>query len=573
MDEKSNHSDVDQLEHYRNLARSLQFDLEETKLALDEFQISSKELETELEKELQGTEKQLKELKGKEESLLNDIDHWKTKFHSSLKDHTKTMTIMQTELDTLRKSNEQYRTRLRDMELDNDELEGKERMVTSSLQDVESKYGKAIERITLLEDELIEKSRLEEECQRLKDDLRDTTEELAILREQLANHQFTSKHSSSSTTQPQSSPSSASSSNTQLGPQTPLSEPTMEILKDDKDIPSPLRALKTIRPIATLPKSQDSPRRRLASLNANSSSPKLSSSPKPVANMNIKKVGSLRARFSPSPSKVFIQDILSPSARTNVASSTTMTTNSTRNQSRTGSLLPKISSNNSPSPQTGRSHLQSLRAETERLQGMKQKLVSSRNLRAFSAIPIPKSYPHSTLPTTKAGICTSLTLNRSTTGSGLKKISTGPSAPSSKLVMEPVSLDQSSRYIEANRTNLNRSQGEGLSTMIPRPKLARPSSRLSMGHDQNQPLGIPNSSNRSITPTAGIPRRKASMDYSEKFIRPLSTQGHYMSHLRRKSAGFQAGFNNDHQKSNVHHGVLGKSFGGSVSRSNNLCSK
>lgn len=45
-------------------------------------------------------------------------------------------------------------------------------MVSSSLQDVETKYGKAIERITLLEEELIEKSKLEEECQRLRDDLR-----------------------------------------------------------------------------------------------------------------------------------------------------------------------------------------------------------------------------------------------------------------------------------------------------------------------------------------------------------------------------------------------------------------
>lgn len=37
------------------------------------------------------------------------------------------MTHMQGELESLRKSNEEYRTRLRDMELDNDELEGKER--------------------------------------------------------------------------------------------------------------------------------------------------------------------------------------------------------------------------------------------------------------------------------------------------------------------------------------------------------------------------------------------------------------------------------------------------------------
>jgi nuclear distribution protein NudE len=136
----------------------LHSDLDDTKLALDEFQVSSKELETELEKELQATEKQLKELRGKEENLLHEIEQWKVhpisplskkddnstktwtdhlsrwpnhpnqiKYHSSLKDHTKTMTHMQTELETCRKSNEEYRTRLRDMELDNDELEGKER--------------------------------------------------------------------------------------------------------------------------------------------------------------------------------------------------------------------------------------------------------------------------------------------------------------------------------------------------------------------------------------------------------------------------------------------------------------
>lgn len=53
-------------------------------------------------------------------------------------------------------------------------------MVACSLQDVESKYGKAIERITLLEDELIEKSKLEEEHQRLKDDLRGATVYVSI---------------------------------------------------------------------------------------------------------------------------------------------------------------------------------------------------------------------------------------------------------------------------------------------------------------------------------------------------------------------------------------------------------
>ena len=57
------------------------------------------------------------------------------------------------------------------MELDNDELENAERMVASSLNDMESRYNKAIERTAMLEEELVEKSRLEEENQRLKDEL------------------------------------------------------------------------------------------------------------------------------------------------------------------------------------------------------------------------------------------------------------------------------------------------------------------------------------------------------------------------------------------------------------------
>lgn len=45
-------------------------------------------------------------------------------------------------------------------------------MAASSLLDMEIKYNRAIEDKTLLEQELIQKQELEEECQRLKDDVR-----------------------------------------------------------------------------------------------------------------------------------------------------------------------------------------------------------------------------------------------------------------------------------------------------------------------------------------------------------------------------------------------------------------
>lgn len=42
----------------------------------------------------------------------------------------------------------------------------------SSLQDLETRYNKSLERIALLEEELVAKAQLEEEVQRLKDELR-----------------------------------------------------------------------------------------------------------------------------------------------------------------------------------------------------------------------------------------------------------------------------------------------------------------------------------------------------------------------------------------------------------------
>lgn len=45
-------------------------------------------------------------------------------------------------------------------------------MTHSSLLDMEIKYNRTIEEKTLLEQELIAKQELDEECQRLKDDVR-----------------------------------------------------------------------------------------------------------------------------------------------------------------------------------------------------------------------------------------------------------------------------------------------------------------------------------------------------------------------------------------------------------------
>jgi nuclear distribution protein NudE len=88
--------------------------------------------------------------------------------------HNTTTASLQRELDKLRQEHQQLKVQYRDLEMGNDDLERNERAVTSSLADVEAKYTKALEEKILLEHELLDKASVEEQCQRLKDELRGT---------------------------------------------------------------------------------------------------------------------------------------------------------------------------------------------------------------------------------------------------------------------------------------------------------------------------------------------------------------------------------------------------------------
>lgn len=72
-------SQQEELEYYRSHAENLEATLQETRAALDEFQVSSRELEEELEKELQTTEKAYKDLKARCEHFKYEADDWKVR--------------------------------------------------------------------------------------------------------------------------------------------------------------------------------------------------------------------------------------------------------------------------------------------------------------------------------------------------------------------------------------------------------------------------------------------------------------------------------------------------------------
>jgi nuclear distribution protein NudE len=86
--------------------------------------------------------------------------------------HNTTTTSLQRELDKLRQEHQQTKIQLRELELGNDDLERNERAVSSSLAEEQAKYSRVLEEKILLEQELLEKANVEEEFQRLKDELR-----------------------------------------------------------------------------------------------------------------------------------------------------------------------------------------------------------------------------------------------------------------------------------------------------------------------------------------------------------------------------------------------------------------
>lgn len=176
----------------RHLAQSSQIVdiLAHTREELDDFQATSRELEAEMEADLERSTKLEKELREKAGKTETERDEWKVRrfrgavvrsIHSAARQskymslqttHNTTTTSLQRELDKLRQEHQLTKTALRDLELGADDLERSKRVTSSSLIDMEAKYTKTLEEKILLEHDLLEKASLEEEMQRTKDELR-----------------------------------------------------------------------------------------------------------------------------------------------------------------------------------------------------------------------------------------------------------------------------------------------------------------------------------------------------------------------------------------------------------------
>ncbi|KAG8946583.1 NADH:ubiquinone oxidoreductase [Tulasnella sp. 424] len=149
---------------------------------LDEFQASSQELEEELEKELQRTERAQRELEDQVRRLEVDRDNWQAKFIQS----NDLVNKLQLELTAVRQTIATYKSQVVELEMGNDDLERNERAAAESLKELESQFNRIMEEKILLEGEVGEKRTLSEENQRLRDANSDLQNEIVVLQRKVS---------------------------------------------------------------------------------------------------------------------------------------------------------------------------------------------------------------------------------------------------------------------------------------------------------------------------------------------------------------------------------------------------
>ncbi len=146
--------------------------MEEEREEFKDFQMNSKELETELETQLELFEKKNAELQARLERMAIEADTFNERHESSTAKLNRQVTTLQEELANLKTERTKQQQYIRQLEQVNDDLERSNRTAMASVEDIENRLNQVIEKNALLEVELYEKEELDVCVQRLKDEVR-----------------------------------------------------------------------------------------------------------------------------------------------------------------------------------------------------------------------------------------------------------------------------------------------------------------------------------------------------------------------------------------------------------------
>ncbi|XP_041364473.1 nuclear distribution protein nudE homolog 1-like isoform X2 [Gigantopelta aegis] len=179
-DSKKFQTPSEEIAYLRKQSQQFKQELEETKEELEEFQISSHELENELETQLEQCDSKNKELIADKAKLEHECAALREKLEKLQRKSHSQISMLEDELAEVTAYKDKLERYVRELEQMNDDLERAKRATVSSLEDFESRLNQAIERNAFLESELDEKETLSETVQRLKDEARDLRQELEV---------------------------------------------------------------------------------------------------------------------------------------------------------------------------------------------------------------------------------------------------------------------------------------------------------------------------------------------------------------------------------------------------------
>jgi len=151
-------------------------------LELEEHQETSAELEAELEKELKEKEAQLRQWQQKYQQLDNDTGRELERLQTDVKEYTQQVERLEAENEDIGKSNRFQISCIRELEQSVDDLERAKREALHTICTLENTIADQMEQCAILEADLDEKAKLEAECQRLRDQARDLSQDLLVER-------------------------------------------------------------------------------------------------------------------------------------------------------------------------------------------------------------------------------------------------------------------------------------------------------------------------------------------------------------------------------------------------------
>eukprot|EP00054_Salpingoeca_dolichothecata_P037336 m.10620 g.10620 ORF g.10620 m.10620 type:complete len:303 (-) comp7453_c0_seq1:50-958(-) len=165
---------------WEKIAHQREAELAELRHELEDFEESSRMLEQELENELKQNQTKLKQEETQRRKYQRLYEEAKEKFAATEKELRKENKILEGQVTKLKQQCEQATSKVRELELTNDEFERNARQVSSTLESVEERANQTIEQNALLQTDLEEHQNT---IQHLKEEIRDLQAELEVLRQ------------------------------------------------------------------------------------------------------------------------------------------------------------------------------------------------------------------------------------------------------------------------------------------------------------------------------------------------------------------------------------------------------